>query len=61
MTRVLIIDDEEPIRSMLKLMLERHGYEVDEAPDGMEAIRIYRQNPADRAQHLAPVQFGQYR
>ena len=47
MTRVLIIDDEEPIRSMLKLMLERDGYEVDEAPDGMEAIRIYRQNPAD--------------
>ncbi|MEX1329957.1 MAG: response regulator [Desulfobacterales bacterium] len=47
MTRVLIIDDEEPIRSMLKLMLERDGYEVDEAPDGMEAIGIYRQNPAD--------------
>jgi CheY-like chemotaxis protein len=47
MTRVLIIDDEEPIRSMLRLMLERDGYEVDEAPDGMEAIRIYRQNPAD--------------
>ena len=47
MTRVLIIDDEAPIRSMLKLMLERDGYEVAEAPDGMEAIRIYRQNPAD--------------
>jgi len=47
MTRVLIIDDEAPIRSMLKLMLERDGFEVAEAPDGMEAIRIYRQNPAD--------------
>ena len=47
MTRVLIIDDEAPIRSMLKLMLERDGYEVAEAPDGMEAIRVYRQNPAD--------------
>jgi YesN/AraC family two-component response regulator len=47
MTRVLIIDDESQIRSMLKLMLERDGYEVAEAPDGIEAIRIYRQDPAD--------------
>jgi CheY-like chemotaxis protein len=46
-TRILIIDDEAQIRSMLKLMLERDGYEVAEAPDGMEAIRNYRQNPAD--------------
>jgi CheY-like chemotaxis protein len=46
-TRILIIDDEAQIRSMLKLMLERDGYEVAEAPDGIEGIRIYRQNPAD--------------
>ena len=47
MARILIIDDESQIRSMLKLMLERDGYEVVEAPDGMEGIRVYRQNPAD--------------
>ena len=47
MARILIIDDEPQIRSMLKLMLERDGYEVVEAPDGMEGIRIYRQNPVD--------------
>ena len=47
MIRILIIDDESQIRSMLKLMLERDGYEVVEAPDGMEGIRIHRQNPAD--------------
>jgi YesN/AraC family two-component response regulator len=47
MARILIIDDEPQIRSMLKLMLERDGYEVAEAPDGIEGIRIYRQNPAD--------------
>jgi YesN/AraC family two-component response regulator len=28
-------------------MLERDGYEVVEAPDGVEGIRVYRQNPAD--------------
>ena len=47
MERILIIDDEPQIRSMLRLMLERDGYEVVEAPDGIEGIRVYRQNPAD--------------
>ena len=47
MERILIIDDEQQIRSMLRLMLERDGYEVLEAPDGIEGIEAYRQKPAD--------------
>ena len=47
MARILIIDDEPQIRSMLTLMLEREGYEIVEAPDGVAGIKIYRQNPAD--------------
>ncbi len=47
MARILIIDDESQIRSMLRLMLERVGYEVIEAADGLEGIRQYRDNPAD--------------
>ena len=47
MALILIIDDEPQIRSMLKLMLERDGYEVAEAPDGIEGLRVYRQKPAD--------------
>ena len=47
MSRILIIDDEPQIRSMLRLMLERVGYEVAEAPDGFEGIRRYRENPSD--------------
>ena len=47
MAQILIIDDEPQIRSMLKIMLERDGHEVAEAPDGVEGIKIYRQNPAD--------------
>lgn len=38
--RVLIIDDEENIRQMLRLTLETSGYEVGEARDGMEAFAI---------------------
>jgi CheY-like chemotaxis protein len=47
MGRVLVIDDEPQIRSMLRMMLERAGYEVEEAPDGIEGIRIYRNKPVD--------------
>jgi len=47
MARVLVIDDEPQIRSMLRMMLERAGHEVEEAPDGIEGIRIYRNNPVD--------------
>jgi len=47
MERILIIDDEPQIRSMLTLMLERDGYEVVEAPDGVAGIKAYRQNPVD--------------
>ncbi len=39
--RVLIIDDEEHIRCMMRLTLEAAGYEVGEASDGEEGLRLY--------------------
>lgn len=47
MARILIIDDEECIRVMLKLVLERAGHEVVEAGDGKEAVLKFREHPAD--------------
>ena len=47
MNSILIIDDEAPIRSMLRLILEREGYQIIEAPDGIEGIRHYREHPTD--------------
>ena len=47
MPRILVIDDDAEIRSILRQMLERAGYEVVDAPDGVEGIRLYRENPAD--------------
>ena len=35
--RVLIVDDEEPIRRLLGYMLQSHGYEVVLAADAREA------------------------
>jgi DNA-binding response OmpR family regulator len=39
--RVLIIDDEQHIRQMMRLTLEAAGYEVGEAQDGPEGLRLY--------------------
>ena len=36
--RVLVVDDEEKIRNVIKEYAEFEGYEIDEACDGMEAI-----------------------
>ena len=37
--RVLIVDDEEPIRRLLGYMLQSHGYEVVLASDAKEALQ----------------------
>jgi CheY-like chemotaxis protein len=38
---ILIIDDEEHIRQMMRLTLEAAGYEVGEAHDGPEGLSLY--------------------
>ena len=40
MAVILIADDEENIRAVLREYAEFEGYEVIEACDGMEAVRI---------------------
>ena len=39
--RILIIDDEEHIRRMMRLTLEAAGYKVGEAADGSEGVKLY--------------------
>lgn len=39
--RVLIIDDEENIRRMVRLTLEAAGYEAEEARDGTQGLALY--------------------
>lgn len=45
--RLLIVDDEELIRSVIKEYAELENYEVDEASDGMEAIEKCEKNNYD--------------
>lgn len=41
MARVLIVDDEEGDRVVLRTILERGAHEVVEAKDGDEALQVY--------------------
>ena len=44
--RILVVDDEPDIRDVLRLTLEAEGYEVHEAADGEEAVRLVQKvNP----------------
>jgi CheY-like chemotaxis protein len=47
MSRILIIDDDDQFRGMLRQVLGREGYEVVEARDGKEGIVRYRATPTD--------------
>ena len=45
--KVLIVDDEEMIRAVLREYVEFEGGEADEAQDGMEAVKKCRENDYD--------------
>ena len=45
--RILIIDDEQQIRMMLRQAIEKAGFEVDDAPDGKEGIDCFKRKRAD--------------
>ncbi len=44
--KVLVIDDEPPIRKLLRMGLATQGYEVLEAPSGKVALELLEQHPA---------------
>ncbi len=47
MAVVLVIDDDQEIRRLLRRILERAGHGVQEAGSGLEGIQKYRSDPAD--------------
>lgn len=43
---ILVAEDNEDVRDLVKIMLARSGYKIIEAKDGIEAVNLYRTNPA---------------
>ncbi len=60
MARIIVIDDDEQIRDMLRLMLERAGYNVTTATNGDEGLKLQEKEKADLVitDILMPVQEG---
>lgn len=42
--KILVVDDEDRIRRLLKMYLERENYIIDEAADGEEALEMALNN-----------------
>ena len=47
MARILIIDDEAPMRRMVRGILEQAGYEVVEADEGCAGMQRHEDTPAE--------------
>lgn len=47
MTTILMVDDEEKLRTLVRLYLEPEGYTFLEAKDGSEAIELFHNNDID--------------
>jgi two-component system, OmpR family, KDP operon response regulator KdpE len=44
--KILVVDDEPPIRKLLRMGLTSQGYDVLEAPDGKSALELLAKKPA---------------
>lgn len=47
MARILVIDDQEPIRRIVRRALEQAGHEVEDAGDGGPGLEMLARHPAD--------------
>jgi DNA-binding response OmpR family regulator len=46
-TRILLVDDDQPVQKLLSYPLEKEGYEVVQALDGQEALASFEQGQFD--------------
>ena len=47
MARILVIDDDDNMRSLIKTILERRGHDVNEARDGLEGLAKFEEGRQD--------------
>ena len=47
MPSVLVVDDQDQVRQLIRETLEQAGYEVEEARDGKEGLERYRMKAVD--------------
>jgi CheY-like chemotaxis protein len=45
--RILVIEDDDSVRKLIRRILEGAGYTVLEAPDGVQGVQVYREQRPD--------------
>lgn len=45
--RIMVVDDDAGVRRVLHILLSRAGYQVSQARDGVEALRLWRDTGSD--------------
>ena len=40
-SKILVVDDEAPIRELVRFYIEKDGYEMFEAANGIEALNLF--------------------
>jgi DNA-binding response OmpR family regulator len=53
--KILVIDDQESMRSIISQMLKDQGHEVAAAADGEEGLKLFDQDPQNFALVIADV------
>lgn len=58
--KILVVDDDDQVREVLRVWLEQEGYEVMQADNGRVGVEIQRKTPADMliCDLIMPVQEG---
>lgn len=59
-TKVLVIEDDESVRTSIRLTLQTHGFDVDEADNGAKGVWMLKRAPFDMAiiDMMMPVMDG---
>lgn len=47
MARILVCDDDQDLRGVVRELLEEAGHEVRDAADGAQGVVMYREDPTD--------------
>ena len=47
MAHILIIDDDDDLRLLIKTLLETNGHRVDESSSGIDGVEQFLKNPTD--------------
>ncbi len=58
--KILVIDDDDRVRDLFRMWLEREGFEVSEAENGRKGVEVQLANPVDLliCDLIMPVQEG---